>query len=293
MQHLAGCCAPVLCTPPPAARGVRTSYAARPPLGCAPCRRYNLPPSCGLPPGIDDCLVRQHWQPGRLPPGSCPCHALLGSRQPGLAADCDWCPPRPAAAPPQVHFFCFYCASHQVGWAAWAGACRCSPRRPASWFARRHQRACKLALPLAFGTVLSLCPRQEPGSGATACATATPRPDVGQSCLLPNNPPACALAGLFLHPSPHPTPNPIHTHTTHSLRPAGGARAGGARHRRPRHAHPRRPARLLPHCAGCVSTPLVAGCAATTHRLRACGFLPSMCPALSAQAECHAPVRPP
>ncbi|KAL4419980.1 hypothetical protein ABPG75_007078 [Micractinium tetrahymenae] len=31
-------------------------------------RRYNLPPSCGLPPGIDDCLV---------------------------------------------HFFCFYCASHQ------------------------------------------------------------------------------------------------------------------------------------------------------------------------------------
>ena len=59
---------------------------------CAACRRYQLPSSFGLPPGIDDFLV---------------------------------------------HFFCFYCASHQVG--------LLSGGRAAGTAARLIAKCCNLA----------------------------------------------------------------------------------------------------------------------------------------------------
>lgn len=104
------------------------------------CRRYNLPSTCGLPPGIDDCLVGRHREQGPVPAHTPPffsdrissgclrsphrwgCgQASLQPRRLLPSAGSGPSPPThtqthtPPPAFLQVHFFCFYCASHQVG----------------------------------------------------------------------------------------------------------------------------------------------------------------------------------
>ena len=90
-------------------------------------RRYQLPPTFGLPPGLDDCLVGNVGQSGA---GGMACKLFslcclrVVSRPQEFATShrgvtCDTSRTAAAAAPPptaaalQVHFLCFYCASHQ------------------------------------------------------------------------------------------------------------------------------------------------------------------------------------